>query len=46
MEAMAIGVVGEEVPRVAAGFDDVVIGVEYADGEFVGAQVGPDILDG
>ena len=38
-------VFGEEVPRVAALLDDVVVGVEDGDGEFVGAQVGPDVFD-
>ena len=32
-------VVCEEVPRVAAGVDDVVVAFEDGDGEFVGAQV-------
>ena len=39
-------VVGEEVPGFAAGVDDVVVAVEDGDGEFVGAQVSPDVLDG
>ena len=36
---------GEEVPRVAAGIDDVVAGVEDDYGELVGAQAGPDVPD-
>ena len=40
-----VWVVCEEVPRVAAGVDDVVVAFEDADGEFVGAQVGPDVFD-
>ena len=40
-----VGVVCEEVPRVAAGVDDVVVAVEDGAGELVGAQVGPDVLD-
>ena len=39
-----MGVVGEEVPCLAAGFDDFVVAVEYGDGELVGAQVGPDVF--
>ena len=39
-------VVGEEVPGLAAGFDDVVVAVEHGDGELDGAQVGPDVFDG
>ena len=38
-------VVGEEIPCVAAGVDDVVVAFENADGEFVGAQVSPDVFD-
>jgi len=41
-----IRVVGEEVPGVAAGFNDIVTGVEDGDGEVVGAEEGPDVLDG
>ena len=46
MDVMAFGVVGEEVPGLAAGPGDVVMAVEGGDGAFVGAQVGPDGLDG
>ena len=38
-------VFGEEVPRVAALLDDVVVTVEDGDPELVGAQVGPDVFD-
>ena len=41
-------IVGEEDPRVAAGIDDVVAGVEDGYdgyGELVGAQAGPDVPD-
>ena len=41
-------IVGEEVPCVAAGIDDVVAGVEDGYdgyGELVGAQAGPDVPD-
>ena len=38
-------VVGEEVPSLAAGVDDVVAAFEDADGEPVGAKVSPDVLD-
>jgi hypothetical protein len=38
-------VAGEEVPSLAAGLDDFFVIVEDGDGEFVGAQVGPDVFD-
>ena len=44
-ESYGLGVIGEEVPGVAAGLDDVVVAVEDGDGELVGAQVGPDVFD-
>jgi len=37
-------VVGEEVPGVATGLDDVVVGFEDAVGELVLAQVLPDVF--
>ena len=40
-----LDVVGEEVPCVAALRDDLLVGLEDGDGEAVGAQIGPDILD-
>jgi hypothetical protein len=36
----------EEVPCVAGFVDDVVVIVEDGDGEFVAAQIFPDIFDG
>ena len=41
-----LGVIGEAVPRLAAGLDDVVVAVEDRDGELFGAQVDPDVLTG
>jgi len=38
-------VVGEEVPDIAASADDFLAGFEDGDGELVGTQAGPDILD-
>jgi len=40
-----VWVVGEEVPSGTGFVDDVVVVVEDGDGEFVGTQVFPDVLD-
>jgi hypothetical protein len=38
-------VVGEKAPRGTGFVDDVVVAFEHGDGEFVAAQIFPDILD-
>ena len=38
-------VVGEKAPRGAGFVDDVAVAFEHGDGEFVAAQIFPDILD-
>ena len=42
---MALWSLAKKFQCVAAGVDDVVVAFENADGEFVGAQVSPDVFD-
>ena len=42
----SLGVIGKEVPSVGVFVEDLDMGVEYRDGEFVGAQVLPDVFHG
>jgi hypothetical protein len=38
-------IVGEEIPSLAGFVDDVVVVIEHGDGEFVCAQILPDVFD-